>query len=491
MVTSGTTLTLRSKLLYGLGFIPDVVMSNLITSLALMIYKVELGVPAALIGMAIGLPRLWEAFTDPIIGGLSDRFRSRWGRRRPFLAVGAVAAGLLCMALWAPLPGLAAIGKIVAWASTWLGLEYSTSSEPGTTALYWWFLIASILYLTAYAAYNVPYQALGLEMASSDRDRSSLAGFRAGANNFSWVAILPFLPLLVTNGQLGENPVNSVAVLGVLLGLLIIILGLTAAVTCREPPPTATITTTSHHQGPGLIAGIKVAISNQAFLMVAGIMCFALIGFVLAMTLPYFVNLAIVFPGGTLEAKNSATTMSFWSSIIGNALAMGFCPMIGPLAERFGRKRMLLIGLGILMCSFLATPILFSQQWPWLQLLYKIIDTPAIAIVWVLTMPMLAEVCDQDEILHGVSRKGIFTAMFNWGNKAAMALVAVLSGLVIDWSGFSGKLACQTPETISYLRWMFALGPLPFLAVAMWFTIRFPLNSKMIQALRQKSAPAP
>ena len=489
MAISDTTLTLRSKLLYGIGFIPDVVMSNLITSLALMIYKVELGVPAALIGMAIGLPRLWEAFTDPVIGGLSDRFRSRWGRRRPFLAVGAVAAGLLCMALWAPLSGLAALGNTVAWASTWLGLNYSPSTELSTTALFWWFLVVSVLYLTAYAAYNVPYQALGLEMASSDRDRSSLAGFRAGANNFSWVAILPFLPLLVTNGQLGDSPVNSVEVLGVLLGLLIMILGLTAAVTCREPPPTTT--TISHPQGPGLIAGIKVAISDRAFLMVAGIMCFALIGFVLAMTLPYFVNLAIVFPGGTLEAKNSATTMSFWSSIIGNALAMGFCPLIGPMAERFGRKRMLLIGLGILMCSFLATPILFSQHWPWLQLLYKIIDTPAIAIVWVLTMPMLAEVCDRDEILHGVSRQGIFTAMFNWGNKAAMALVAILSGLVIDWSGFSGKLAFQTPETISYLRWMFALGPLPFLAAAMWFTIRFPLDSRTIHALRQKSAPVP
>ncbi len=492
MVNSDTKLSLRSKSIYFLGFIPDVVMSNLITSLALMIYKVELGVPAALIGLAIALPRLWEAFTDPIIGSLSDRFRSRWGRRRPFLAVGAVAAGLLCMALWAPVSGLAGLGNIVAWVSSWFGLAYSPSTEMSTNALFWWFLIASVLYLTAYAAYNVPYQALGLEMASSDRDRSSLAGFRAAANNFSWIVILPFLPLLVTNGQLGDSPVESVEVLGVLLGLLIIILGLTAAVSSREPPPMATTTTTtSHHQGPGLIAGIKVALSDRAFLMVTGIMCFSLIGFVLAMTLPYFVNLAIVFPGGTLEAKNNATTMSFWSSIIGNVLAMGFCPLISPLAERFGRKRMLLIGLGILMCSFLATPILFSHHWPWLQLIYKIVDTPAIAIVWVLTMPMLAEVCDRDSLLHGVSRQGVFTAMFNWGNKAAMALVAVLSGLVIDWSGFDGKLAFQTPETISYLRWMFVVGPLPFLAAAMWFTIRFPLNAQTIQTLRQSSTPTP
>lgn len=129
MVNSDTKLSLRSKSIYFLGFIPDVVMSNLITSLALMIYKVELGVPAALIGLAIALPRLWEAFTDPIIGSMSDRFRSRWGRRRPFLAVGAVAAGFLCMALWAPVTGLAGLGNIVAWVSSWFGLAYSPSTE--------------------------------------------------------------------------------------------------------------------------------------------------------------------------------------------------------------------------------------------------------------------------------------------------------------------------------------------------------------------------
>ena len=460
------TLSLRSKLLYGLGFIPDVVMNNLIIALATMIYVVEFGVSGYLIGLAISLPRFWEAFTDPIIGRLSDGWRSRWGRRRPFLIVGSVAGGLLCMALWSPPAGLSSL------------------------ALFWWFLIVSVLYLTAYATYNVPYQALGLEMATSDHDRKSLASYRAAANNFCGMAILPFVPLLVTNGWLGNEPTSSVQLLGVLLGILIIGLGLTAALTCAEPAPSsATIHATGND--PGLIAGIKIVVRDRAFLMVAGILCFAIIGFVLSMSLTYIINLSIVFPGGTLEAKNSSNTMSFWSGIIANALALCFCPFIGPLAERFGRKRLLLIGLGILMCSFLATPLLFSPHWPWLQLLYKIIDTPAIAIVWVLTMPMLAEVCERDELIHGVNRRGVFTAMFNWGNKAAMGLTFSLLGWIITSSGFSGKLALQTPETISYLRWMFALGPLPFLAAAMWFTVRFPLDSQVLQDLRRKSAPAP
>ena len=99
-------LPLGAKLLYAFGYIPDVVMNNVVASLGLMIYSVELGVPAWLIGLATSLPRLWEAFTDPIIGTISDNTQSRWGRRRPYIMFGAISAGLLCAALWMPPRGL-------------------------------------------------------------------------------------------------------------------------------------------------------------------------------------------------------------------------------------------------------------------------------------------------------------------------------------------------------------------------------------------------
>jgi GPH family glycoside/pentoside/hexuronide:cation symporter len=362
------------------------------------------------------------------------------------------------MALWAPPKGL------------------------GEYGLFTWFLIFSVMYLTCYAAYNVPYQALGLEMSADERDRASLAGYRAAANNLAWMAILPFLPLLVTNQMLAPDPVTSVGILGVLVAGGLVVLGLSSVALLREPPATATVAT---HR-PAIRAGdaLRVVLRDIHFLQVAGVMCLALIGFVLAMTMPYFVNLSYVLPGGTAEAKAEAVRISTWSSVIGNLLAIFFCPWIGDLAARFGRRQVLIAGLVVLMVSFLSTPWLFTPEYPWLQVLYKIIDTPAIAIVWVLTMPMLAEVCDRDEILHGVRREGVYTAMFNWGNKASMALVAVLGGWVIDASGFNGKLPLQTPETISFLRWAFVIGPIPFLATAAWLAFRFPLSSEGLRRLR-------
>lgn len=452
---NSTTLPARTKYLYAMGYVPDVIMANLISLLANMIYNVELGVPATLIGLAVSLPRLWEAFTDPIIGNLSDNSRSRWGRRRPFIAVGAVTAGLLCMALWMPPTSL------------------------GKNGLFVYFLVISILYLTAYAAYNVPYLALGLEMAKTDKDRNSLMGFRVAGDKFAWFAILAFVPVLVTNKMLGETPVESVKVLGIILGVLIIGLGLLAAFTCSEGEQVL------RKKSPGVLVGLKDVVKNKSFLMVAGIMCFALIGFVLAFTFPYYINLAVVFPGGGLEAKEAASEISAISTICGNLLAIAFCPYIGKLSEIMGRKQLLITGLLVLIASFLATPLLFNPNYPYLQILYKVVDAPAISIVWVLTLPMLAEVCDLDEIENGSRREGIFTAMFNWGNKFSMAFVSILGGSLIDFSGFKGSLVTQSQETITFLRWVFMLGPLPFLIVAIILTIKFPLNSKVLQNLKE------
>ena len=433
-------------------------MANLISLLANMIYNVELGVPASLIGLAVALPRLWEAFTDPVIGNYSDNTQSRWGRRKPFLAVGSILAGLLCMVLWMPPTSLSQNGLFI------------------------YFFVVSILYLTAYAAYNVPYLALGLEMAKNDSDRSSLMGFRVAGDKFAWFAILPFVPVLVTNKMLGETPLESVKNLGILLGILIIGLGLLATWSCPEGEKVI------RKKSAGVLLGLKDAVKNTPFLMVVGIMCFALIGFVLAFTFPYYINLAVVFPGGGLEAKAEAAKISAISTIVGNVLAIAFCPYIGKLAEMIGRKKLLIIGLLVLISSFLATPLLFHPGYPYLQIIYKVVDAPAISIVWVLTLPMLAEVCDLDEIHNGSRREGIFTALFNWGNKFSMAFVSMLGGAMIDQSGFNGKLNLQSPDTVLFLRWVFAVGPVPFLLLAIYFVVKFPLNSSVIKNLKEAKA---
>src|SRR5687767_8358315 len=81
---------LSQKIAYGTGMIVTVVAVNSVVQLTSLFYVVGLGVSAVLIGYAQAFPRLWDALVDPFLGNMSDNFRSRYGRRIPFLIVGGV-----------------------------------------------------------------------------------------------------------------------------------------------------------------------------------------------------------------------------------------------------------------------------------------------------------------------------------------------------------------------------------------------------------------
>ena len=457
-------LPMSQKLLYGLGYLPDTISTNLLGVLALMIYNVELMVPATWIGLAMAIPRLWEAITDPIIGSLSDRTRTRWGRRRPFMLLGSIGCGLLCMFLWNP-------------PSAWCQGAHHYQ-------LVGFFAVVSLLFLTCYAAYSVPFLALGLEMTTCDRERTSLMSYRTAADQFARMAILAFLPVLVTNEWLGSTPVASVGVLGILLGVLIMGLGIAAAVFSRERA-----TVTAAPEALDLMTGFTALFGNRALLMVVGIIIFVLLGFILSVSLTYYLNLAVVFPGGGLEQKQLATKVTGVAQSVSAFAGLLFCFVVPALSARLGRRRLLIVALTTLLAVFLASPLLFAPDRPlWLHLLtqtaFQAILAMTLSCVWILTLPMLADVCDHDQIVNGTRREGLFTALFQWGGKLAGALIMVLSGLMIDASQFQPDLAVQSPATITYLRWAFALTPLPFLLAAIVCTVRFPLSPERNAHLR-------
>ena len=459
MSDKDSRLPLSSKLLYGVGYIPDSLLNNTFFAMIMLAYKVEFGLAATLISLAMAVPRIYEAFADPFFGNLSDKTRSRWGRRRPFLAFGSVMGGICCVALWAPPAGL------------------------GQNALFSWLLIVALLYFTAYAIYTVPFMALGLGMTSDEKDRSSLMGFRVAANNLMLCTIVPMAPMCIYNGWLGSTPAESLRSIGLVLGGLVAGIGLFVAIFIDEGEPPAQ-EAGKPQKSHGLIDGIKTACSSRPFLMVTGIVSFTLISLGAVMSLSTFLGLSIIFPGGTGIEKKAVTQLSFVSGVVSNAAGMLFSPFVGKVCTRIGRKRLLTIALCNISLAFLLTPVLFSRQYPYLFLIFTTMVILSLSCVWVVTLGMLADVCDLDEIQNGERREGIFSSIFNWGIKVAMSVSSVMAGIAIDWSGFSAALTSQSEFTIGFLRWFFALGPIPFFAASIYLVCIFPLSPEKIKELR-------
>lgn len=112
-----------------------------------------LGINAFWVGIVLAIPLLWDAITDPIMGNFSDNFRSKYGRRRPFIFIGAILMGLTFASIWMIPMGWSDTGKLV------------------------WFLVTSLLFYTAYTIFSVPFIALTYEMTPDYEERTAVQGF--------------------------------------------------------------------------------------------------------------------------------------------------------------------------------------------------------------------------------------------------------------------------------------------------------------------------
>lgn len=384
------------------------------------------------------------------------------------MVAGAILGALFCFALWAP--------------------PSSLKGDP----LFYYLMAITFLYFTAYAIYSVPFMALGLGMASDKNDRDSLMGWRVASNCFVNCLIAPFLATAtyMTASHLGTSNVTAISIVGGVLSILILVSGLAATKLLREP----VIIESGDRSDHGLISGFKASITSAPFLMVTGIVSLTVIGLSAATSLSMHLNLTLIYPvDGEIiktldESKKAAANMWGIASSIGAGVALVFAFMVAPLSKRFGRKPVLLTALVGIIGTFLFAPLMFTKAMPELQILFNILNQMCVTCVWVLTLPMLADVCDYDEIKNGVRREGVFTAMFNWGIKVAISLIGVCSGFAITYSGYDPKLEHQAAGTGEFLMRVFSLGPIPFFIICIILTLTFPIDPDKINRLREAKA---
>ena len=151
------SMSLRLRVGWGLGSLSMSAMFNAI-SLLLLAFLIEVvGIPALTAGALILVSKIYDAVTDPLMGVLSDRTKSRWGRRRPYLMLGGILAGIS------------------------FAIIFSVPVFESQTTLLIYIFVSLLLNATAYTVFNVPYLAMPAEMTDSYHERTSLMSFRVCA----------------------------------------------------------------------------------------------------------------------------------------------------------------------------------------------------------------------------------------------------------------------------------------------------------------------
>ena len=150
-------LSWRTKLSFGVGASGEAVFHGLFNAFITIYYNQAIGLSNTLIGVAIMLAMIADAATDPLVGIVSDRWRSRWGRRHPFLYMAPIPLALAIFAIFNP-PDLLAVG----------------ADGPSQWGLFAWLAVWTILGRAALTLYSVPHYALGGELTTNQHQRSTL-----------------------------------------------------------------------------------------------------------------------------------------------------------------------------------------------------------------------------------------------------------------------------------------------------------------------------
>ena len=422
--------------------------------MAVPVYQMMLGVNPAWLGMVLAIPRLWDAFIDPLVGNLSDNWRSRYGRRRPFIVVGAFTMALTYGTIWMVSP---------AW------------SEKGKLA---WLLGTSLLFYTCYAIYSVPYQSLTYEMSPDYDERTLVMGHssfwaKAGEFIYQWVFWASQLALFATP-MLGVRVMNwlvAVFVLGV-VGSLPGLLG-------RERYFKRAATQEKVLFWPAF----RAALSNKALVVLMVLTLLKLFANMVGSSMDYYL-LVYYMSGGDLVQG------TYWKGILSSAYAVvGFAsiPLLAWMSKRIGKRATILAIYALVVVAGVGKWFLFTPGIGWWLLIDPLLSGPVLVAITMVIPSMMADVCDDDELKHGQRREGMFGAVFMWMQKTGIALAFLGTGLALNYVGFDSKLGGhQTPETFFWMRALLAGATSLTAAIAVVVVFFYPITRERAEATRRE-----
>lgn len=445
----------RRKLAFSSGVFLDGPGLHAVNFLAYPVYNVILGVNPALIGYALASFRLFDAFTDPLVGYFTDRTRSRWGRRKPFMLVGAFFCAVLFPLAWFASPN---------WTSNQM-LAF--------------FIGINLLYFTAHSFYSIPFKALGMELTPDYDERTSVFTYLSWFMNVGFMAIFWVYPL--AQNAFFATPLEGVRWLTVLLGVVFFGTALIPILFLQErfgqpgPAPQSTA------RSAGMIANMAAAFRNPTFARIATIQVVLVFGSNAVGSLAFYVNTYYLYGG---DMKAAAPLLGIGGTVSG-VLTLLAMPLIPLLSGRFGKGGAVAFCLGLQLLASALKWLLFIPSLPWLSLIPMALINIGNIGFWTLGPAMVSDVCDLDELESGQRREGLFASVTQWLNKLGYTAATALSGVILVWIGFdAAKGGGQSEASLLWMRLLFILVPAAAFIVGLLLLRGLNLTRERMHAVR-------
>jgi GPH family glycoside/pentoside/hexuronide:cation symporter len=397
------------------------------------------------------------------MGFITDNTRSRWGRRRPYIFLGAIIAGFSYMVMWQVYP------------------------ENSQTYNFTYFLLTSMVFYLGLTIFATPYVAMGYEMSNDFHERTRLMAVSQWLGQWAWV-IVPWFWVMIYDTDLFDTSAAGARTLAVWVGLLCMALALMPALFCKtrvvkdEDMQQLTrdrFAENLQHFLGGIVETFKCAPFRKlciatffifnAFNTVAGFSWFIIV---------YYMNQGDPGAAGTWPA---------WFGTL-SALATTFLviPVITFISQRFGKRNTFLLSQSISIIGYLMFWWTFQPDNPLMMFLPLPFFAFGIGSLFTLMMSMTADVCDLDELNTGSRREGVFAAIYWWMVKFGFAIAGLMSGLILKMVGFDQSIEVQAPEALTGLRLAYIIVPVTGTLIAMAVMSRYDLSEQRAHEIREQ-----
>ncbi len=447
------------KIAFALGGKMDYFATGVTISMVWMPYfNIGLGIRPMLLGLCLMILRGWDAISDPVMGNISDNARTRWGRRRPFIFVGAILTASIYPFLWRPPEGWSELG------------------------MFFYLLFVGWLFFTSFTCWSMPYYGLQLELTPNYDERTHLTAWmsffgKIVALGGGWIMAILSGPWFA-NPETGEaDIVSGMRTCSWFLAALILIFGLMPALFVKERYYEKE--TRTQPKDP-FWKSIKETFHCKPLWLLIGASFFLSLGNASVASLGQYVNIYFINDGHLADAS-IIDGWRYTTMMVAGILSL---PVLTWLSERFDKKILVVGVLLMAIAGHLLYAVCLVPELPYLQLIPAVLQSGSMSAFWLFIPSMKADVADYDEVDTQRRREGSINAFYSWFLKVANTLAMGLGGVMLEISGFDVMLQHQPPEVLARMKWIFLFMPAGIWLFSLMLITLYPLTRDRLTDIR-------
>ncbi|MGY6743674.1 MAG: MFS transporter [Cecembia sp.] len=460
MSTTTNRVPMGQKIAFGIGMLANQ-MFPAVLGIFMVVLVQDLGFPGWMWGILFFLPRVFDSITDPIMGFISDNTKSKWGRRRQYVFVGAIMLGVSFVVMW------------------------QLYRENGVDYNFAYFLFWSFIFYLGLTIFSVPYVAMGYEMSNDFHERTDIMAVAQWIGQWAWV-IAPWFWVIMYDPSWFESADVATRELALWVGIVCMVFAMVPAIFIKSKSTLNENYSPLTPQNIGsslkeILQGFKEAFTSIPFrkLCIATFLIFNAFNTIAAFS--FFIVVYYLFSG-------DAGAAGVWPTLFGSvgALVTTFIviPIVAKLSKKIGKKRAFIASQGISVFGYILLWFLFIPGKPYMFLFALPFFSFGIGSLFTLMMSMTADVIDLDELSSGKRREGVFGAIYWWMVKFGFAIAGLLSGAILTIVGFDATLETQSEGAVLGLRAFYSGLPILGTLIAMYVMRDYDLTETRANEIR-------